>query len=457
MLLLLLLRLRLILLILLIIFVSNCISFNIKKGLLKLCTTFVGISITVSSSLAIEEYNNILAPIPISTSSFNINKDVVSSFSSSEREIIKIFDDVSPSVVYINTYSKEIDMLNMNILSIPVGEGSGFVWDLDGHIVTNYHVIKDAVSANVIINTPEFKTNQVFKADVTGVDPDKGSNIIIIIIIIIIIMIDIAVLRINVPFAFKSILKPVKVGTSMNLRVGQTTLAIGNPFGLDHTLTTGVISGLGREVKSPNNRPISNVIQTDASINPVNNIIVIIIIIVIHHYQGNSGGPLLDSSGNLIGMNTAIYTMSGTSAGIGFAIPVDTLKYEVTSIIRDGRIIRPSIGFSYLESSRARMLGIKNGVLVLNVPKNSQADKAGLIGTTRSFDGYNLGDIIVGIDDDIISSETDIFKILEKHKVDDQITLKVIRLTDKKGLNDEYPIRNLSIKLIDQINSMNLT
>ena len=156
-------------------------------------------------------------------------------------------------------------------------------------------------------------------------------------------------------------------------------------------------------------------------------------------------------------MNTAIYTMSGTSAGIGFAIPVDTLKYEVTSIIRDGRIIRPSIGFSYLESSRARMLGIKNGVLVLNVPKNSQADKAGLIGTTRSFDGYNLGDIIVGIDDDIISSETDIFKILEKHKVDDQITLKVIRLTDKKGLNDEYPIRNLSIKLIDQINSMNLT
>ena len=217
------------------------------------------------------------------------------------------------------------------------------------------------------------------------------------------------------------------------------TLAIGNPFGLDHTLTTGIISGLGREVRSPNNRPISNVIQTDAAINP-----------------GNSGGPLLDSSGSLIGMNTAIYTMSGSSAGIGFAIPVDTLRYEVTSIIRDGRIIRPSIGFTYLESARARMLGIRNGVLVLNVPEKSPASKIGLKGTTRSYNGYDLGDIIVGIDDDKVSSETDIFKILEKHKVGDSIVLKVIRLSDTKSADGDYPIRSLPIKLIDQVYSQNL-
>ncbi|CAM9312057.1 unnamed protein product, partial [Discosporangium mesarthrocarpum] len=181
-----------------------------------------------------------------------------------------------------------------------------------------------------------------------GYDPDK----------------DLAVLKIEAP---KEALKPIALGTSSKLRVGQLTLAIGNPFGLDHTLTTGVVSGLGREVRSPSGRPISNVIQTDAAINP-----------------GNSGGPLLDSSGKIIGMNTAIYSPSGGSAGIGFAIPVDTLKSIVESIITKGRVIRPMIGITYLESARASTVGIDKGVLVLDVPVGSPPAKAGLQPTTRT-------------------------------------------------------------------------
>ena len=388
---------------------------NLKRGLISLGSSILGLNMNLVTALALDE-SMVMAPAP--TMATTTVSNTYPALSSSERQLIELFDQASPSVVYINTFSKEIDMVNMNVLSSQIGEGSGFIWDLDGHVVTNYHVIKDAVSADVIITSPAFKTNQVFKAQVTGVDPDK----------------DIAVLKIDVPPAFRSILRPLKLGTSSNIRVGQTTIAIGNPFGLDHSLTTGVVSGLGREVKSVTGRPIGNVIQTDASINP-----------------GNSGGPLLDSSGNLIGMNTAIYTMSGSSSGVGFAIPVDTVKYEVTSIIRDGRIIRPSIGFSYLESSRARMLGIRNGVLVLNVPNNSPASAAGLRGTTRSYSGYDLGDIVVGINDDKVASETDIFRILEKYKVGDSVILKIIRLSDKPKDDGEYPVRQLTLKLIDQV------
>lgn len=281
-------------------------------------------------------------------------------------------------------------------MEVPQGTGSGFVWDQEGHIVTNYHVIRNAANAKVVLTDKDGKL-ETYNAQVQGIDPDK----------------DIAVLCI--PEATKlqkeSQLRPITVGTSANLKVGQSTFAIGNPFGLDHTLTTGVISGLGREVRSPSNRPISNVIQTDAAINP-----------------GNSGGPLLDSNGKLIGMNTAIYSMSGSSAGIGFAIPVDTLKYEVDTLIREGKVVRPIIGISYLESSRAQTLGINSGVLVLDVPEGSAAQAAGLKGTSRQANGnVEIGDIITAIDDEVINSETDLFKALEKKKVGDVISLKAVR------------------------------
>ncbi|KAL3935417.1 MAG: hypothetical protein SGBAC_009056, partial [Bacillariaceae sp.] len=250
----------------------------------------------------------------------------------SEKRRIDTFEKCAPSVVFIDTFTQKQDQFSPNSIDVPIGTGSGFVWDKDGHIVTNYHVVRNARSAQVAIISPNngknkipagaitmtagsgddddtfnvFKTQSeirassrksfspdyqrsVFKAKVVGVDPGK----------------DIAVLKVDVQDP--AILQPISVGTSKNLRVGQLALAIGNPFGLDHTLTAGIISGLGREVRSPIGRPISNVIQTDAAINP-----------------GNSGGPLLDSSGRLIGMNTAIYSPSGASAGIGFAIPVDS-------------------------------------------------------------------------------------------------------------------------------------
>lgn len=312
----------------------------------------------------------------------------------SERSTISLFEKTTPSVVYINVYSEKIDVLNMNVMDVPGGTGTGFVFDKAGNIVTNYHVIRNAKKAKVVV-TDGSKT-QTYSATVVGVDPDK----------------DIAVLQLRRKDGVKLSLTPIKLGTSKGLKVGQFTMAIGNPFGLDHTLTTGVISGLGREVRSPTNRPISNVIQTDASINP-----------------GNSGGPLLDSSGSLIGMNTAIYTMSGSSAGIGFAIPVDTLSQVVSSILRDGFVTRPILGVTYLESSQARLLGIDKGILVLQSPATSPAGQAGIRGTSRTESGdLQLGDIITGVDEKSIATEADLFKaVQENHQVGDEVSVKVLR------------------------------
>jgi S1-C subfamily serine protease len=320
-------------------------------------------------------------------------------FTNSEKNVIETFDRVTPSVVYIDTYREKVDF-NMNVLEVPTGSGSGIVWDKDGHIVTNYHVIRNANSAKVTITSidKDKKSSKTFKASVVGTDPDK----------------DVAVLSIADAFVEGQPtikLRPITVGSSSNLRVGQQTLAIGNPFGLDHTLTTGVVSGLGRQVRSPNFRPISNVIQTDAAINP-----------------GNSGGPLLDSNGRLIGMNTAIYSLSGGNSGIGFAIPADTLVYEVETLIKDGRVERPIIGISYLETSIAQSLGVQKGILVLGVPENSPAAVAGIKATTRNDDGsVSLGDIIVGMNSDVISTEADLFRSIEKHRVGETVVLHVVR------------------------------
>eukprot|EP00596_Hydrurales_sp_CCMP1899_P006852 CAMPEP_0119037690 /NCGR_PEP_ID=MMETSP1177-20130426/6187_1 /TAXON_ID=2985 /ORGANISM="Ochromonas sp, Strain CCMP1899" /LENGTH=392 /DNA_ID=CAMNT_0006999307 /DNA_START=382 /DNA_END=1560 /DNA_ORIENTATION=+ len=347
------------------------------------------LKVAVSSTIAASVFSN--GPIFLSPPPSAMAQGLMQQ---SERDTIDLFQRNTPSVVYINTFTAKIDIFSMNVMEVPAGTGSGFVWDKLGHIVTNYHVIKNAASAKVTIIDSTGKT-QTLKARVVGVDPDK----------------DVAVLQVEFPPSSTEIFTPVTVGTSNDLKVGQSSFAIGNPFGLDHTLTTGVISGLGREVRSPTNRPISNVIQTDAAINP-----------------GNSGGPLLDSSGKLIGMNTAIYSLTGASAGIGFAIPVDTLVGEVNILLRDGKVVRPAIGISYLESSQAKNLGITKGMLVLDAPEGSPAKAAGLRGTSRlSQGGIELGDIIVGLDSDKVDSESDLFKALEKHRIGETITLKVMR------------------------------
>ncbi|KAF6002027.1 hypothetical protein F1559_003532 [Cyanidiococcus yangmingshanensis] len=222
---------------------------------------------------------------------------------------------------------------------------------------------------------------------------------------------DVAVLKIDAP---SETLHPVVLGSSAGLRVGQRAYAIGNPFGLNETMTQGIISGLGREIRSPTGRPINNVLQTDSAINP-----------------GNSGGPLLDSQGRVIGMTTAIYSPSGASAGVGFAIPIDTLKTVVNTLIKYGKVTRPMIGISYLESSQAQILGIHEGVLVLDVPAGSEAAKAGLRGTHRSaFGQMELGDIIVGLDGVPVRNEADLFKVLEEKRPGQIVTLEVIRGND---------------------------
>jgi len=374
----------------------------------------------------------------------NLNILPANALEGSEMKRIAIFEKTSPSVVFIDTFTERRDQFSTNVMDVPLGSGSGFVWDDQGHIVTNYHVVRNSQSAQIAIlssekdrkglppvslqpiqpystsvrsasasgisaSTPANFRRSVYKATVVGVDPTK----------------DIAVLKVEAP---RSILKPIAVGTSKDLKVGQQALAIGNPFGLDHTLTAGIISGTGREIRSPVGRPISNVIQTDCSINP-----------------GNSGGCLLDSAGKLIGMNTAIYSPSGASAGIGFAIPVDTVKFIVETLIRDGKVVRAVLGISLLQSTQASALGITSGVLVLDVPEGSPAAKAGLKGTRRTESGLvEIGDIIGKIGDKVVNTESDLFQALETYDPGDNVVLSVFRVTP---VNDELQVKNIELTI----------
>jgi len=303
-----------------------------------------------------------------------------------EKATIALFRQASPSVVNITTLAVAQDFFTLNLLQIPRGTGSGFVWDSNGNIITNFHVIQDASAAQVTL-----ADQSTWKARVVGVAPDK----------------DIAVLRIDAP---ANRLRPIPIGTSKDLQVGQSVLAIGNPFGLDQTLTTGVISALGREIESVTRRPIQGVIQSDAAINP-----------------GNSGGPLLDSAGRLIGVNTAIYSPSGASAGIGFAIPVDTVNRIVPELIRYGKVIRPGIGVQIAEDQIAQRLGIQ-GALVVDVNKGSAAERAGLRPTKRdSLGKIRLGDVIVGVNGKKVESANDLFLALEDRKVGETVALSLLR------------------------------
>jgi S1-C subfamily serine protease len=305
---------------------------------------------------------------------------------SDEKSTIALFRQASPSVVNITAIGVQRDLLTLNLYQIPQGTGSGFIWDKTGNVITNFHVIQEADAAQVTLGD-----QSAWKARVVGIAPDK----------------DLAVLRIDAP---ADRLRPIPVGTSKDLQVGQYVFAIGNPFGLDQTLTTGVISALGREIESVTRRPIQGVIQTDAAINP-----------------GNSGGPLLDSAGRLIGVNAAIYSPSGTSAGIGFAIPVDTVNRIVPELIRYGKVIRPGLGVQLAEEQLAERLGF-SGVLVVDVAPGSAAAKAGIRPTRREISGRVLwGDVIVAIDGVKVESPNDLFLLLEKYKVGDVVNVSLLR------------------------------
>ncbi len=307
---------------------------------------------------------------------------------SDEQATISLFQQARDSVVYISTAERVVDPWTRSVHEMPRGTGSGFVWDQLGHVITNNHVIAGASQALV-----RLADGRTFRASLVATDPSH----------------DVAVLQIGVATGRP---EPLPVGTSHDLQVGQKVFAIGNPFGLDWTLTTGIVSALDRELPEQNGRTISGLIQTDAAINP-----------------GNSGGPLLDSAGRLIGMNTAIYSPSGSSAGIGFAVPVDAINRVVPQLIRSGRYAPPELGVATdpRADALARRQGIP-GVLILRVAPGSGAERAGLRAAHIDAQGtLDPGDVIVGIGDRQIETTEELHAALDLRSAGDTVPLKVLR------------------------------
>jgi len=314
-----------------------------------------------------------------------------------EKTTIELFEKSRDSVVYISTVSLVQDFWTRNVFSVPKGTGSGFIWDEAGHVVTNFHVIAGANEAIV-----KLADGRTYKAGLVGASQEH----------------DIAVLKIGVGFKRPP---PVPIGTSHDLKVGQKVFAIGNPFGLDWTLTTGIVSALDRTLGGEQGPSVEHLIQTDAAINP-----------------GNSGGPLLDSAGRLIGINTAIYSPSGASAGIGFAVPVDTVMQVVPELIKNGRYIRPVLGIEIDQQLNERLTAMLEtpGIVILRVQPGSAAKRAGLIGATINQGGITPGDIIVAVDGKAVDSIPKLISLLDEHKVGDVVQLKILR----NGKLQEIPV-----------------
>jgi S1-C subfamily serine protease len=305
-----------------------------------------------------------------------------------EHNTIAVFRAVAPSTVFVTQTRVVVDFLGA-AQEVPAGSGSGFVWDEDGHVVTNFHVVDRARSLTVT-----FQDQKTFDATVVGVEPRK----------------DIAVLKVNAP---RELLKPIAVASHVALEVGQKTIAIGNPFGLDHTLTTGVISALGRQMQGVGGVTIREMIQTDAAINP-----------------GNSGGPLLDSAGLLIGMNTMIYSKSGAFAGIGFAVPATTIARIVPEIIAKGHAEQLGLPIEIDPLGRLERRFRIRGVAILSVPPGGPADHAGMIGITQAAGGLALGDVIVGVEDQKVDDYDDLYNALDQRHAGDKVKVKVARRSE---------------------------
>jgi len=356
-----------------------------------------------------------------------------------ELDRIAKFQKVAPSVVFIDVYSKKPALQGMGKkknIEVLQGLGSGYVWDKQGHIVTNYHVVEGASTAEVsfltkkdvhsddtkLLPTSNYGHNpsvdgyhwKVTKAKIVGVDPGN----------------DIALLKVDVPPAE---LFPVELGSSKGLQVGQEVFAIGNPYGLDHSMSHGIVSALNRIYEAPDGNLVKGCIQTDAAINP-----------------GNSGGVLLDSSGRFVGMNTAGYSEGGGSSGIGLAVPGDTVKVIVRQLMKNGTIKRPMLGASMMDSVQTYM-GIKEGVLLLEVAKGGPAAKAGLKGTyvNEVTGAIFLGDVIVSLNDRKVQTEMDVFEELENCVLNEKVKVKFIRYTErgtqmeKETVVQLFPIKNV--------------
>ena len=304
-----------------------------------------------------------------------------------ERQHIDVFRTVSPSVVHITTLAVGRELFSTDVSQVPRGTGSGFVWDERGHVVTNFHVIQGGNAARVTL-----ADQSSWPAELVGAFPDR----------------DLAVLRIDAP---REKLPPIPLGRSRDLQVGQQVYAIGNPFGLDQTLTRGIVSALNREIESVTRRPIRGAIQTDAAINP-----------------GNSGGPLLDSAGRLIGVNTAIFSTSGASAGIGFAIPVDEVNRIVPRLIRDGKLVRPALGVTAAPAQLGRALDLPRGVALARVAPGGPAARAGLAAFVRQADGsIRAGDVITAVNGEPVEDFDAMLAQLERYQAGERVTLTLWR------------------------------
>lgn len=322
---------------------------------------------------------------PIQTTRPALSPDLLES----ERNTIEVFRRSDPSVVFVTNNALRRDIFSMNVTEVPQGTGSGFLWDDHGHVVTNFHVLENGQTFSVTL--PSGITRE---ARVVGVEPRK----------------DLAVLHFDTEGLD---VEALPIGTSGDLVVGQKVLAIGNPFGLDRTLTTGIISALGREFPTAGGFVIEDVIQTDASINP-----------------GNSGGPLLDSAGRVIGVNTAIYSPSGTSAGIGFAIPVDTVARIVPQLIRFGQVRRAGLGVTVVPDHIVRSWGV-SGVVVREVYAGSEAARAGLRSIQLDRRGRVLGaDVITAVDGEPIRSMAELSNALDGREPGEEVLLTIVRGND---------------------------
>lgn len=305
-----------------------------------------------------------------------------------ETKTIEIYRKAVPSTVNVSNIKLARNLFYGEV-EVPQGAGSGWVWDQEGHIITNFHVVQGGSRFVVTF----YNDPKQYTAKLIGTAPDK----------------DIAVLKLDEKPAK---LSPVEVGASKDLVVGQYSFAIGSPFGLDYTLTTGVISALGRKIDGIGGVKINDMIQTDAAIN-----------------MGNSGGPLLDSAGRIIGMNTVIFSTSGSSAGLGFAVPVDSIKMIVPQLIKHGKVIRPGLGIGIVpENMKYRLVGSEKGLVISYVDEKGSAAKAGLKGLTQDqFGRLYLGDIILEVSGTPVNNLDDIYQVLEKHKIGETIDVKYRR------------------------------
>ncbi len=304
-----------------------------------------------------------------------------------ERNTIAVFQQAAASTVFVTQKKVVLDYYRGTAMEVPAGSGSGFIWDRQGHVVTNYHVVQGAERLSVTLHNQE-----THEATVVGTERRK----------------DIAVLRLQDP---PPDLVPIVVhGKGPPLVVGQKTIAIGNPFGLDQTLTTGVISALGREVPGIGDVRIRDMVQTDAAINP-----------------GNSGGPLLDSSGRLIGMNTMIFSRSGSSAGIGFAVPASSIQRVVPQIIRTGKAEQVGLGVEIDPAGRLERRFKLKGVVVLRVMANTPAARAGLVGIQRVGRSLRLGDIIIAINGERITDYDDLYNELDRLQAGSKARITLLR------------------------------